>query len=164
MTFIVPSAVIQGLDEWVLLGVAFVMCLVSIPTVLRLWSGNKAVVENLDRNLGRYWPLGESSYRAFRRMGSVGGAAVLCAVVALAADGTVAAGLLGPATTMVNRLCRAASTLAMWAALLLLVAMLGVILLNRPKLLVPPAFREEPGMLVELLRGIGGSRKRRRKR
>jgi hypothetical protein len=130
---------------FVLLAIGALFALSQLPAV---WSGRS--VPRIARNLGSWWPGGQPLLRGYIRAvpcGIVGFSALLIAAI----SGTVVASMSG------NDLLRAfLAVVYLLAGLLAVSCVLGalaVTLFNRPRFVVPPSLRSEPGAVAEWRQG-----------
>ena len=127
------------------------LSVVALTQLPRIWHGELADLHEAGSR--DWWPLGEALRRGFLRGLTVGIVGFTCLLIALAAA-IAADAVAGTAAIVLGRTAQAFFLL--FVVLLLVDA--GVTLFNRPKFVVPPYLRDEPGALAMWLRR--GSRKR----
>lgn len=121
------------------------LTVVALTQLRRIWRGE--LTDLHEAGSRDYWPLGEALRRGFLRGLVVGIVGFTCLLIALAAA-IAADELTGTAAAALERTGQALFLLFV----VLLVVDAGVTLFNRPKFVVPPYLRDEPGALAMWLR------------
>ncbi len=132
--------------EWIAVSVGFAIVLVGLSQMPKYWRGDLHGL--YEQGSAGWWPFGESLRRGFVRtvhLGLAGTAAVVLLVVSSYLEEKAANELLSPAAA-------AAKRVAAGVFVLTLLLDIGIVLLNRPKALVPPPYRDEPGVLTHWMR------------
>jgi hypothetical protein len=124
--------------DWVAVGFAALLVPLGPPTVRRLWTRKRR------HDPPRGWPWGAALWRGYTRNLLVSAIAVPLLLV------TVVVGRFAPKHSS-SALFWVAACLAVITAIVLLVLMPGVILFARPKFLIPPLLRSQPGAVQEWL-------------
>lgn len=134
------AVVIAPIGEWwplVLLVALFgVGCLVTVP---RYWRGDTGYLRR-ERPPG-VWPFGVSSWKGFVRASPAFTGMMLVASIAF----LIPAIFLGP---RVSTSWRIYGLLTLAFLVLVIAVTLSITLFNRPRFLVPPPWRDEPGALT----------------
>ncbi len=138
--------------DWIAFGFLLVITVAAFRNLPRVW---RHEFRHFDR-APAYWPWGAALWRGFVRMMPVG--VVGCAVLLI---GTVVLLLIPeePSGPFVRPYWAVVPSLI--ACALPLAGMLGVVLFNRPRAIVPPHLRAQPGALAEWQKAHGGRRRAR---
>jgi cytochrome c biogenesis protein CcdA len=125
--------------DWVMLGLCMVLGLVAARVGLRAWTGRHAFLQMYDPPPG--WRRSAPMWRGYVRTLGVLAVAWWCLVLAVLI-GTFAPDRQSAATWI-------AGALALLAALWIFVLLPAIVLFARPRHLIPPAVRGQPGALSE---------------
>jgi hypothetical protein len=106
----------------------------------KFWRGEYR--ELFDRGSSGWWPFGEPLRKAFIRGILLGGLGMTCAVLA-----AVCVWVRGDTEGDIRTVANAGITIFGLMLMLLIFLSVLVILFNRPKFLIPPTYREEPGAI-----------------
>lgn len=129
--------------EWVAIGVGFFIVIIGLSQMPKYWRGELRDLHA--RGSAVWWPLGTSLRRGFLRTLHLGLAGATCALLTLVSS-FIEQTSHSPAVTSAADAAKGAF-IALFLCILLLD--LAVVVANRPKILVPPPYRDDRGAVEE---------------
>lgn len=137
-----------GPAQWSAIAIGILIGALAVWLAPRYWRHEITV---LDRGAPTWWPYGAALWRAWIRTSAISGTWLLSASIGYLLL------VLGPDPTWPIAVVIGYRAVAVGVPLTLLVAAFTVILFNRPRIVVPPYLRHQPGAVAEWISAIRDS-------